>query len=797
MDVRAPDEARYRFGPFLLDPAKRSLTRDGAPIALTYRVLETLLVLVRNPGRTVSKDELHDAIWPGRYMEESSLKQAIFSLRKILSGDADDTEYIVTASGHGYSFTANVERIAPTARPQAMAEAESIAKALVAADAASIGSYAQLGPNESGAMTARWRPAMHQLAWGGAAAILAVGIAAVAWQRNVPSAPAQPRMLILADFQNFTGDQALGTVLGKVLEIDLAQSPILNLMPPQRVGEALRLMERPEDTKLTPSLAQQVCARNGGNAVLTGSVAQVGSRFLVTLEARDCDTGANIAEAKADVPRLDDVPNMLDRLTVQVREGLNDSSASIRKFDVPIAQATTSSFEALKAYSLGENLRAHGDNAAALSFFKRAVELDSSFALAYAELGSAYFGLRETELGKAYYKKAFDLRDRIGENEKLQISAIYHERVGNYVEAVRSYQLWTQTYPQDWLAWAHLSNLLVSMARYPESIAAGREALRLNPAHYGPYSVLARAYKRATRFADAKAIGRLAIAKGFDSWDMHGLLYEIAYAEGDTATMAREVAKEKGKPTETWMLEYEAWGAATAGRAKQSCALFESAIETAREQGPDSREEVANFLEDYIDVLSILGLKQDARKLADTSTGLEDSEYAPFAFAMAGDFDQAARFATALVNRHPDSTEINDADIPVARAVIALGQGKPNDAIAALQPAVPYALRDFYTPSLLGQAYLETKAPDAAAAEFRKILANRGVDGLSPLYPLAYLGLARTLNMQGKLRESRAAYEQMFAFWKNADDDLPVLADARREYARIPAARQTAQQDSK
>jgi len=167
-------------------------------------------------------------------------------------------------------------------------------------------------------------------------------------------------------------------------------------------------------------------------------------------------------------------------------------------------------------------------------------------------------------------------------------------------------------------------------------------------------------------------------------------------------------------------------------------------------------------------------------------TGLEASEYAPFALAMAGDFDHAAVLATALGKLHLDSTEINDADIPVTRAVIALGQGKPNDAIAALQPALPYALRDFFAPSLLGQAYLETKAPDKAAVEFRKILANRGVDGMSPLYPLAYLGLARALRMQGKLRESRAAYEQFFAFWKNADSDLPVLQDARREYAQLP-----------
>jgi DNA-binding winged helix-turn-helix (wHTH) protein/predicted Zn-dependent protease len=781
MDVEAPDESQYRFGPFLLDPAHRSLARDGVPVEITYRVFELLLVFVRSPGRLLTKDELLDAVWPGRFMEEGSLKQAISTLRKILNGDGDDTQYIVTAQGRGYSFATTVKRIPRNVAPQAKGPDAARASRAPEHNTQPESSFASAGPPSNSRI--------RNIALSGAVAVLVACIAAIVWQRNVPPPPAKPKLLVLADFQNLSNDPALGTVLGNVLEIDLAQSPFLILMPPQRVSETLRLMERPEDAKLTPALAQEVCARNNGDAVLSGTVARIGSRFLVTLEARDCTAGTNITDAKADTARMEDVPNMLDGLTVHLREGLNDSSASIPKFDVPIAQATTSSFEALKAYSLGEHARVNGDNATAIAFFKRAIERDSSFALAYAELGSAYFGLHDGELGKAYYKKAFGLKDRTSENEKLWISAVYYERVGNFTEAVRSYRLWTQTYPQDWLAWTHLANLLVGTARYPESIAAGREALRLNPAHYAPYFVLASAYKRATRFADAKAIGRLAVAKGLDGWDIHGLLYEIAFAEGDAAAMAAQVAKEKGRPTETWMLDYEAWGAATAGQLKRSRVLFEKSIETAREQGPDSREDVANFLEGYIEALSVFGLKQDARKLADTSTGLEDSEYAPFAFAMAGDFDRAATLATALGNRHPDSMEINDEVIPVARAIIALGQRNPNEAIAALEPSRPYELRDFWAPYLRGQAYLETNAPDKAAAEFGKILANRGVDGLSPLYPLAYLGLARALHMQGKLDESRAAYERFFSFWKNADGDLPILQDAQREYAQLPSSR--------
>ena len=577
-------------------------------------------------------------------------------------------------------------------------------------------------------------------------------------------------------------------MLGKVLQIDLAQSPFLSLMTPQQVSKTLQLMERPADTVLTLQLAQEVCARNQASAVLSGAVASVGSGYVVTLETRDCDTGKSVAENKTQVGRKEDVPAALDGLTMQMREGLKEFSESIHRYDAPIAQATTLSFEALKAFSLGERARTDGDNAIAVSFFKRAIELDSSFALAYAELGSAYVGLREADLAKVYFRKAFDLRNRTSENEKLRIAGVYYERLGNSEEAVRAYRLWAQTYPQDWLPWAHLANLLTGIAQYDDAIAAGRESVRLNPDHYGPYSVLARAYKRATRFAEAQDVGRRAAARGLDGWDMHGILYEIAFAEGDTATMAAEVAKEAGKPTQPWMLDYEALAAATAGQAGRSQSLFQKAIEAAREQGPDAQEEAVLFYEDDIEARSLLGLKEEARKLSDGATGLNDNEYQSFTLALAGDYERASASATALAKRYPDGTEVNDFDIPETRAAIALGTGKPNDAIAALQPAISHELRDFWVNSFLGQAYLEAHAPDKAVSEYRKILANRGVDGISPLYPLAYLGLARALHMQGKIPESKAAYESLFAFWKDADKDLPVLRDAQREYADLVSA---------
>ena len=782
VDVRSPSQSQYQFGPFLLDPAERVLTRDGAPVPLTFRVFEMLLTFVRSPGRILTKDELLEAVWPGRYMEEGSLKQAIFTLRKVLSGSEDETQYIVTAPGRGYCFTPPVQTIPPLPAKPAMRDsfiADTLQPPAPAASPIQDTSPVRSAPAIN--------PAFRYGAIIATLAVLVAGVILFGWNRNTAPLPAKPSALVIADFQNLTNDPALGAVLGKVLEIDLAQSPFLSLIPPQRVSETLRLMERPEDAALTPALAQEVCARDAGNAFLSGAVATVGSRFVVTLEARDCNSGKSLAQDKTEAAREEDVPSALDALAVRIREGLNESSTSIRQFDVPIMQATTSSFEALKSFSLGERSRVHGDNTTALPFYKRAVELDPSFALAYEQLGNAYFGLREFELGKTYYRRAFDLKDRTSENEMLRISANYYQRLGNFEEAARGYQLWTQTYPRDWSPWANLTNLLTNMARYDDAIAAGKVALQLNPDHYGPYSVLARAYKRATRFADAKAVGRLAIAKGFDSWDLHGLLYEIAFAEGDSTTMAAQVAKEKGKPTETWMLDYEALAAATEGQVGRSRALFAKAIEIAKAQGPDSREEVTAFYVDEIEMLAILGCKQEALALSQTAPGLDENEDAPLALAVVGNFSTAEQRATALTLSHPGSTEINDAEVPLAHTAIDLGQGNPDKAIAAVQPALPYEMRDFWTASLLGQAYLATKAPGAAANEYRKILAARGVDGTSPLYPLAYLGLARALRMAGRISESRANYEKLFAFWKDADADLPVLVDAKREYAQLPA----------
>jgi len=782
MDASLRRKEVYAFDRFRLDSVRRLLTRDGVPIPLSPKLFDTLLHLVENSGRVVEKGEIMNAVWPDRFVEESNLSQTIFGLRKALSVAGEENRFIETVPGHGYRFMAAVEVLSARQSGEVPSRPLPVSSDVAAGGGASLTAMAPetLIPRD----------------WAGWLAIactvlllIVATTAAIKWNRADIPRSTQPNIVVLADFQNLTRDPVFGAVLDKVLEIDLAQSPLLDLLPPQRVSQTLQLMERPRDAKLTPELAQEVCSRNGGKAMLSGAVASAGSRYIVTLEARDCVNGNAIAESKADAARQEDVPDVLDGLSARMREALNESLASIRKFDVPIAQATTSSFEALKDFSLGEQSRAKGDFTTSIPLLKRAIELDPSFALAYEDLGADYAGLREPDLVRAYYQKAFALSARASENEKLRIAANYYQRAGNFDDAIRAYQLWTETYPRDWMPWSNLTNFYTAGGRYEEAVEAGKQALRLNPENSAPYTFLARAYKRLTRFAQARAVCRKAIAKGLDGWDIHGLLYEIAFAEGDTATMAEQVAREKGKPTEGWMLDYEALAAATAGKLEQSRSLFDLAIQSARQQGPDAAGEVTEIFADYIDSVALLASQQDARKVA---LDAEPGNRSVFGLAEIGEYADAAALATALRNAHPGETELVDFTLPAAAAEIDLGEGKPQDAIAALQPAASSELREFWTPSLFARAYLELSAPARAVAEYRRILVNRGVDGTSPLYPLAWLGLGRALHMEGRSAQSRAAYEKLFAFWKNADSDLPILQTARREYAELAGASQAA-----
>jgi DNA-binding winged helix-turn-helix (wHTH) protein/tetratricopeptide (TPR) repeat protein len=766
----------YEFGPFTADSKRRLLLRGSAPIPLPPKVFDTLLLMLEHPDRVLTKDEIMAAIWPGRVVEESNLSQNVFTLRKALNDDSDN-RWIVTAPGRGYRFTGTVRRLTPALPvPQALHPVpQTLPPALQVLPAAP-----RRRPHD-------WLNARTAV---GTVLCLILVAGLIVWRLHRTGAAAVPERssVLLIGIGNLTGDPAFDNVPGSVLEIGLSQSPFLNLISPRQISSTLKLMELPADSKLSGELAREVCLRNDGKAMLGGSISAFGTRYIVILEASDCSSGERIVQSKAEVNRKEDMPQALDGLTSALRTHLGESLPSVKKLGVPIGQVTTRSFEALQAYSVGELVRQRGDNNAAIPMFERAIELDPSFALAYAELGSADIALRQPELARPNYAKAFEFRDRTSEKERLWISAEYFKLVGNFSEAINSYRAMAQLYPRDGGPLESLADLYTRLARYDDAVDAAREGLRLSPDDSRAYIILARAYKRSNRLLAAKQVAEQAIEKSLAGWETHCLLYEVAFALNDVDGMAEGETLERGKPNEAWMVEYEALAAATSGHVKLARERFARAIALMSTTGGDSRQAtISDFYTDYVQTLARVGFESEARGLAAQVPDLDMNEEAPYALALSGDYQRAAALDQEFGRRNPNSTLSNSFTRPRAQAAIALGQHRPDEAIAILQPALPSKLRTLDVPTLLGQAYLELKQPDRAAAEFTEVLDHRGVDALDAWYPLAYIGLARALRMQGQIQASRSTYEQFFKFWADADPDIPILALARREYAGLPA----------
>jgi DNA-binding winged helix-turn-helix (wHTH) protein/tetratricopeptide (TPR) repeat protein len=773
MDTRAPNEGQYLFGPFRLDPAQRLLTRDGEPVALTHRVFEMLLALVRSPGRVLTKDELLDAVWPGRFMEEGSLTQAIFTLRKVLSGGGDDGQYIVTAPGRGYCFSAPIQAVAGPAPTAAIRQALS---------------SGPMAPGETAPDTRlsqqHW-PAPRHLAALCALAVVAAGIAVALWRRDVAPAPGKPIVVVVADFQNLSSDPLFDKTFTTATKIDLQQSPYLTVLPEPVVADTLELMTRPKDDRLTPALAQEVCARNNGQVAINGTIAQVGAKYLLTLSATDCAGNQIITAEKAEETQRDALLPSLDRLVERVRRRLGEPDASIEKFNVPMLKQRTASFEALRAYSEAYYDFTHGKNPESIPLFQHAIELDPNFAAAYDGLSTVYSNLRETKLDAANITKAYALRGNAGELEKLHIEVRYNQSVtGDSYETIRILKAWTELYPNDATAWSSLSNAENWIGEYAPAIEDGKQALALNPGAEGPYVVLARAYLHSGRFGPAAAICARSIAKHLDGYDTHRLLLQIAFARQDRAGVQRQMQWASGKPAERVMLIEAGQIAFSEGQVRHGLDLFARAVELGKSFG------LGNFVAaPNARLLYDLGMADLARESLDQVPAGYDSADYRFALMEFGDPAHADALLRADLAKSPSDTLLNDIYAPEDRAAQDLRNHQPAKAIEALKPANPIELRTFDIPYLRGQAYLAAGDGAQATSEFEKIVANRGVDAVSPLYPLAHLGLARALRLQGKLRESRAAYETLFAFWKDADNDLPVLQDARSEYTKLPAIR--------
>jgi tetratricopeptide (TPR) repeat protein len=607
--------------------------------------------------------------------------------------------------------------------------------------------------------------------------------------------------VLVSDFVNATGDPVFDGSLKQAITVKLSESPYFNVVLDGATRQTLQLMGRSADERVVPPLAREVCEREGAKVVVGGSIVALGNKYEVDLGATNCLTGASIVREEKAAQNRDQVLKTLGQIIPLIRRRLGESLSSMQKFDTPIEEATTTSLSALKAYTQGDEKRAHGEDTESITFYKMAIDLDPNFAIAYARLGTIYTNLAQVELADEYMRKAFERREHVSEREKFYIAAHYYADVTHeYDKEIETYKLWADSYSHDWIPFNNLCNEYARIGQPEKAVEAGQRALRLNPNHAFPYTTLTYAYFRANRFAEAKAIGARAIAAKRDAPGVHNSLYMIAFVEDDEPGMKHEMEWYKGKPIECWNLNHQAWGAASRGQLRFAQELFERSRSAALKQ--ELKNYAAAATNDEAQVEAELGDAHEAHTLVELSLRLmpnstETYSGGAFALARAGDDRHAEELLKEAVKRYPPQhTLFNNVTLPTIGAAIALGKKKPAEAIQELQRTVafdfsqPPDVFDGATMYYRGLAYLELHSGTEAAAQFHTILDNPGIVSVGLLRPLAHLGLARAYAMTGDKDKSLAQYREFLALWKNADSNLRILGEAKTEYAKLSSSTQ-------
>jgi len=606
--------------------------------------------------------------------------------------------------------------------------------------------------------------------------------------------------IVLADFANTTGEAVFdGPTLKEALAVDLGQSPFLNILSEDKVTETLRLMGRTPEEHLTKDTTKEICERAGGKVYVAGSIASLGNEYVVSLDAFNCNTGDAVAREQEQTSGKEKLLATLSDTASKLRGKLGESLASIQKFDAPLDQATTSSLEALKLFSLGVKARREKGVLEGATEFRRAIELDPNFAMAHANLAIAEYDLNQISLSKSEITKAFELRDRVTQREKLHIETFYYDiGMGELEKAVESYKDWIQTYPRDAQAHLDLGVEYTETGQYEQAVPEFREALLLEPNNIIISGDLAATYISLNRLDEAQTVFSEAEAKKTVDAFMRQSIYGLAFLRDDTATMRKEAEWSTGKAgVEDVMLAMEADTEAYAGHSKKARELSKRAAASA--SAGDSKEvgalwQVFGALRE-----AVFGSEKDAHEDAAAALAMSpDSRdvqvLAGVVFARTGDASRAHALVESLNKSYPVNTIVQSAWIPTINAQIELGHGNGSKAVELLQPAVPYELGEIigslnnscmYQVYLRGEAYLQAKQGTAAAAEFQKLLDHRGIVWNCWSGALAHLGLARARAEAGDDGGARTAYQDFFALWKDADPDIPILQQAKAEYAKL------------
>jgi DNA-binding winged helix-turn-helix (wHTH) protein/tetratricopeptide (TPR) repeat protein len=753
MAASADPKARqlYEFGPFRVDPEKDLLLHEDEAVPIAPKAFQILLVLVRNNKQLVTKDELLKAIWPDTFVEEANLSRNIFLLRKALGESPQDHQYIVTVPGRGYRFAEDVKLV-----PEHELD-------VIAASHSSV----EVEVEESG----RW-------GWIAAAAVLLIAVAAGAWKLFFHRAPAltEKDTVVLADFTNLTGDPVFDGTLRQGLAVQLEQSPYLRLISDERIRQTLRLMNKPADARLTPEIAREICERTGSAATLDGSITNLGSQYVLGLKAINCRNGETLDEQQVQAVRKEDALNALTTIAQNFRSRVGESLNTISEHNTPLEQATTSSLDALQDYSAGLSIMDQGHFRTAIPLFERAIAIDPNFAMAYYLRGIAYEQAGDVDRSTEDSKRAFNLVDRVSETERTDITAYYYRFTGELDKELDAWQLAARNYPRNWGPHNQISVTRIDMGQFEEGLKEGEEAARLEPAVEPPWRRQLDALMCLNRLPEAEALATKVRAAGINGSRIHQRFLELAYLQDDHASIDREIQWFSGKPEEYLSLGLQAAYLNMHGERAESSKEYQRAAEASRRLG------LGYVADDFEEA--------DARAdaLAGNCQSVRHHGRSALALALCGETAKAEELAAATSKLFPNGTIWNAVQLPEIEASIA-----PSKGIELLASALPYERAYPDAVYVRGVVYLQMKRGAEAATEFKKIADHEGASwGATWVHPywgqyyaMSYLGMARGYALAGDTTQAKVAYEKFFAFWKTADADLPVLRQAKAEYASL------------
>ncbi|HEX4810199.1 MAG TPA: winged helix-turn-helix domain-containing protein [Bryobacteraceae bacterium] len=766
----------YDFGDFRLDVGRRLLLRDQDVVPLLPKVFDTLLVLLKNQGRIVEKEELLREIWGGAAVEEVGLAKNISALRKALGESPGQHRFIATVPGRGYQFVADVKTPSQ--------DLDSPGLAIDQLSEPTLEPKTSISPITKPA--SRIIGSRRQLVIALVIVLLGGAVVTLALYRHFRPSLSDRDVILLTDFVNQTGDSVFDLTLKQGLAVQLEQSPVLSIFPEERVRETLGLMRRSPDERLTPELGREICQRRGIKALVTGWIAPVGSHYAITLEATDSG-GDTLGRVQKEAQDKEQILRALSQAASELRGQLGESVRSIRKFDA-LLDYTTASLDALRAYSLGYRERLRGNYLQAISLYQQAVELDPNFAFAYIALANVYRNTRQPGRAAECTAKAYALRAHVSERERLTIMAQYYGLVtGETDQRIDALKLYAQNYPRDAAPHTNLATTYDSIGEFDRALEEIRTSLRINPDSAVRHSVLGNILVHMGRFAEAKKVYQEAEAR-FDNAAIHTGLFRIAFVSGDHIGMEQQIKWASATANDYTAFDWQAGAAASLGQWRRSTDFSRLAVQAVK--GTKAEEVAAEFAAQAALRSAILGRCDGVKGSVSEALSIERNEIsltrAALALSWCSDSQGAASLIDELGRRYPRYTVVNEIWLPIIRAATELKNGRAESAIDTLEPVRRYeAAATLWPQYVRGLAYLQLRNPSQAEAEFRKIQGNRGQDALSPLFPLSMVGLARAAQLKSDTPQARRAYADFLAQWKGADSDLPVLVEAREQEARM------------